>query len=80
MIPRTIKLLLEGFDLGWRLLLLWGSAILRLYALPTGRAIAESGRKFIGLAPLVRALLRSPLQSMPLKPAQSSAYYLNHRN
>ena len=57
----------------------------RFYAyvpLPTGRTIAESGKKFIGLAtaPLVRALLSSPVQSMPLKPAQSSAYYLKHRN
>ena len=32
---------------------------------PTGRTIAESGKKFIGLAtaPLVRALLSSPVQS-----------------
>jgi hypothetical protein len=46
----------------------------RIYAympLPIDRTIVESDKKFIGLAkvPLVRALLSSPLQGMPLKPA-----------
>ena len=45
-----IKVLSEGFDPAWRLLLFCESVNLRLYAPADGSgAIAESGKKFIGI-------------------------------
>jgi len=54
-IPRMIKILSEGFDPAWRLLLFCESANLCLYAPADGSdSIVESGKNFIGLAKTFR--------------------------